>query len=367
MIYFFVFIVLALIGILNLVKFPKNQLYVKSFGLAAAFIILVLFAGLRYNTGPDYRDYDIFFRDIYPLYDYDRIPFYIWEVLEPGFIILCSFFKTIVHNNQFVFLGLALTSLSLFFYRLKEYSVLPLVTLFCYYVYGYPDNFSILRQVIAINLFFWSIKYIINRNWALYFSTIVLACFFHQSAVILFPLYFVINRHIQVKYIVIAFILAICLFYLGFVPWLFNTLLDSLGGKYANYLSNQMLSQPKLLGTLFIERILILCLLLYKRKIFEAQNKYFNVFLNIYILYIIGYLLLSQVFVLLRFIQYFAFASCILYPLLLFYFKEVYGKYIVYLLLVLILFFRGYTTLILDGKDGGNPNRYLPYKSVIES
>ncbi|MCW3462077.1 EpsG family protein [Chitinophaga nivalis] len=370
MIYLFVFIVLAIIGGIDLIKLSKEQVYLKTFLLFFAFAILVFFAGLRYNTGPDWRDYNNFFNEIFPLYDFGRTSPAVREILEPGFIALVSFFKTIVNHNQFVFLGLAFTSLTLVFLRIKEYSLFPLATVFCYYMYGYPDNFSILRQVLSISIFFWSVKYIVNKNYIKYYVCVILACCFHNSALILFPLYFILNKRWKSKYILLAFLIAILCYQFNVVSQLFTYALSSMGGmlaRYSDYLTNESLSKPKLLGTLFIERTLILGLLLYKREEFERRQKYFNVFLNIFILYNVSYLVLSQVFVLLRFIQYFAFASCILYPFLLIYFKEAYGKYIVYAGIIFILFFRGYTALILDGKDGDNPNRYLPYRSVIES
>ncbi|CAL1520765.1 EpsG family protein [Chitinophaga sp. MM2321] len=369
MMYLLIFIVLGIFGILNLVWLPKEQAYLKDIGLISSFFILVLFAGLRYQTGPDWKDYNDFFSGIAPLYDYGQTSIAIRDVLEPGFVFLCSLFKAVINNNQFVFLGLAAVSLSFFFSRIKEYSAFPLISILCFYIYGYSGNFSILRQVMAISIFFWAVKYIVNRNPFAYYGAVILAFLFHTSAIILLPLYFVINIRWSGKLIMFFFLIAIILYQFDIVSQLFSYLLSSVGGlaRYSDYLTNQLLSKPKLLGTLFLERMLIFVLLFYKRNGFEKQYKYFNVFFNIYIIYILCYLVFSQVLVLLRFIEYFTYASCILYPLLLLYFKESYGRYIVYMFLFIILFFRGYTSLVLDGKEANVHSRYLPYRSIIEN
>jgi hypothetical protein len=60
-----------------------------------------------------------------------------------------------------------------------------------------------MRQSIAIAIFFVAIKYIIEKNIKKYFICCLLALFFHNSALILFPLYFINRINLTKKKLII--------------------------------------------------------------------------------------------------------------------------------------------------------------------
>lgn len=68
--------------------------------------------------------------------------------------------------------------------------------LFGQFYYFYLSAF---RQSIGIAIFIYSISYIKNRQLWKYTINILLAFFFHKSAVILYPIYFIFNTKVKIK------------------------------------------------------------------------------------------------------------------------------------------------------------------------
>ena len=58
---------------------------------------------------------------------------------------------------------------------------------------------SAFRQSIGIAIFIYSISYIKNRELLKYTISVLLAFFFHKSALILYPVYFIFNPKLKIK------------------------------------------------------------------------------------------------------------------------------------------------------------------------
>jgi hypothetical protein len=70
-------------------------------------------------------------------------------------------------------------------------------------------TFTYLRQILAVSIAWLSIRYIIDRKFWKYLIVVVIAFLFHNSAIILFPFYFLPIRKYRVRNVMI--IMALCL------------------------------------------------------------------------------------------------------------------------------------------------------------
>lgn len=210
---------MLIFGYFLLLKKVKNNLWY--------FIPLLLITILRYDIGWDYRWYyrlaegyklyslplfinkekifhyvnqfDIRVFQYYTIELFNRILYKIsWYFeMKPQFIILVygilmlSFIKKGLDKEQQVYVNK--NSWLLFF-------ACPLF---------YLNFLSIMRQGVAVSLFFYSYTYIKQRKFIKYISLIVLASFFHKTVLIMLPVYFFYNIKINKKLYLMMLIIGI--------------------------------------------------------------------------------------------------------------------------------------------------------------
>ncbi len=152
-------------------------------------LLYTIVFGVRYGVGIDYLSY---------LETYEN-----WGVgsaeeerMELGFALInqiCSVFSfsPVVLFSIFAFLQI------IFIYcvlkdkkEVLAYSVLMLIVLGT----GLWNFQNGIRQAIAFSVFFFSLTFIVNKKLILYAVTIIFATFFHKSAIVLLPIYFLFNR-----------------------------------------------------------------------------------------------------------------------------------------------------------------------------
>lgn len=160
----------------------SNNIYVYSF------LILFLFSGLRYDVGVDYLSYLELFNDSSVLNE---------NIKEPGFAGLFYIFKRIGVSFFVVNILLSFVIIFFAFKYIRKYSPLIFLSLLIFYSTGqyYFNTFNAVRQAIAIYVFWCSLDLIKNKKVVAYFFCILfISLFFHMSAILLFPLYFVVRR-----------------------------------------------------------------------------------------------------------------------------------------------------------------------------
>jgi hypothetical protein len=164
--------------------------------------MIILFIGLRYNTGYDYHAYSRFF-DISTLNYKYYSEFSHWEI---GYVLLNKTFKYIFGNYyvmQFAITAFVCIAVYRFIIRYSKY---PLVSLCLFFTFFYAVLMSIVRQSIAMAIMIISTKYILNRKLLPFIIMTTLACMFHTSAICMIPLYFM--NHNFGKKILIAVTIA---------------------------------------------------------------------------------------------------------------------------------------------------------------
>ncbi|MUV36920.1 Transmembrane protein EpsG [Lentibacillus sp. JNUCC-1] len=203
-----------------------NKLLV--FGSMAA---LVAVSGLRANIGDTY-----FYKHIYESTDFSWA--YIFDEKDIGFGILQKGLKTLSDDPQILILTTALLTNVLIVIVLYHYSRKIELSLFVYITGGlFLISMNGMRQMLAAAIAFTAIKFLMEGKFLKYALVVVAASFFHQSALILLPIYFLVRVRAWSKatlvLMVVSVVIAIGFDY--FSALLFSALGDSQYGHYRNF------------------------------------------------------------------------------------------------------------------------------------
>ena len=313
------------------------------------FLFLVLFSGLRYKTGGDFRSYQKIFED--PIFAKD-------SGIEIGYRVLNIIIKDLNGNIQIIFFIMAFLTIGILFKCFKNYSLNKYLSIIFYLKsYYIGHNFALIRQGLAVILFFYSWKFIKEKKFFNYILIIFLASSFHRSALVLFPFYFILKKDYSLKsMIIISLIVIIFLkFNLGYFINYFNS--DSVTIlKLKSYIAKNVSTGINLV---YLERMFFIILVLYFKK--YITNSFYNIALNSYFFsWIVINILNFNYFLSGRIAMYFTIADTILISYMTSEIKIKKLRIFIIFLLWLYSFGSFYLRIILNQ----NPD-YIPYKNYL--
>lgn len=148
------------------------------------FIMLFLFASVRYGFGNDYFAYQNMYNSI-----------------RNGFNEGSEYLYTLLNFiTPSYYLLIAITSLIFIVtvYLLVKKNVAPQyvwvsVLVFVISTFSFLINLSAIRQCLAMNVFIFSISFAKKKKFSAYIILILIATMFHHSAIVLLPFYFIAN------------------------------------------------------------------------------------------------------------------------------------------------------------------------------
>lgn len=336
---------------LNIRIFKQDNFSLRDFNWSRSsiFILLIMavFAGIReVNEGIDYQNYLEFYNYI----DYHGEFSKYLKRNEIGWDYLNYIFAKIGIPAE-LFFGFIAGLMWYFFIKgsYKFYFLLPLMLFFILTTGNYFSTYNTIRQFLAVMIFFYSIKFIIEQEFIKYIFWIVFASLFHSSAIILLPLYFLYKVSFNQKYVFILYILS--LFFLGnrdIINYLLDIIINfgssiEFFAKYVYYMGSDKLdTADRMVGTGlgFILRVGTDIYLIYMSKTVLKQQPSLKIY---FILYFIA-AILSNVFFTIeligRVLNYFKVALYIILAASIFYSKKKYEKILaVCILIVYILLF----------------------------
>ena len=170
------------------------------------FIIISAFFALRFDVGPDYHNYVLYFKDVttgifnLPRTDYLALLFLsqIFSFSEFGFIFFFAFYSSI--------------SVMLIILAIRDRFITP--SLFFFLTYGFLFmGFDRIRQFLALTIFIYAFKDVLNNRFKSYCFKIFIASFFHVSAIFLLPIYFLSKIKIHGYVMISSFMLLFTGFY----------------------------------------------------------------------------------------------------------------------------------------------------------
>ena len=187
------------------------------------------------------------------------------------------------------------------------------LSLFVYIASGlFLVSMNGIRQFLAAAVIFAATKYIFDGSWIKFSLVVLLASSFHQSALILIPIYFLIRREAWTKttFGILGLAVIIVIGYNQFTEILFSAIEDTNYGRYAtvneggaNVMRIAVFGAPLFLAYLGRERlrelfpkcdyIVNLCLLNLVFMIIASQNwifARFNIYFGLYQLILIAWL-----------------------------------------------------------------------------
>lgn len=315
------------------------------------FFCLFLISGIRYGVGKDYfGTYVYTFERILNNYSNIRI--------DPGFYLLNKIVILFGGSFQWIFI---ITSFIINYFICKsiyDQSKNKMLSLFIY-VCGTLYFFSMngIRQTIALSLFYYSLKYIKDRNFAKYIFINLIALTIHNSAIIFFPLYFILNKNFSKKFKIFS-ILIIFLSIPIILPVITNFLLNT---KYAIYIVN---GAYKPLDFINVSTILnILLYLAYELKIKDNdKDKYDIIYSNMHFIGVIVSIFVTRIPLAMRIFIYFRFIEFLSVPNLIDKVKLKRSNKIIIRFTVIVLYF----IYFIHGVYIENGNNVLPYKTYFE-
>lgn len=220
----------------------------RAWTLPGCYIVWLLFvfvAGLRYRVGGD----SLYYQDIYPsLPSFGELKNY--GLYENGYgplwYLFCAATKAIDTRffvMQIVHALIINTAMICFF---NKYSRHLFACLLVYYVFYYLYfNMEILRESLAIAVFLFNMKNLINRKWGRYMLGSLVSLGFHLSAIVLFFLPILMKmlqkKHIKLALTILIASIAGLLFILQnmaddleFLPLILLTKMHSYGTREVN-------------------------------------------------------------------------------------------------------------------------------------
>ena len=362
MFYSLVFVFLCLFSIIEI--FNKSRYNNKLFIIAS--LILLIISGFRYETGGDWQSYTLVFEQIESIWDIlkgNNNGFYTHNI-EIGFKLLVSFAKGIINNVQFLFFIVSCILVFFLYKSIRTYSKYAILSLIIYYSTLYFQlDFIAIRQGIAVMIFFYSIKFIYEKNKIKYFTFIFIAGLFHTTAFLLLPLYYFLGRSYSTAKICVVFFVSNLLYLLN-IRWLTGTLtllIPQLSGIISFKMEQYSLDSARSISFGFFINIILFILFMIRKK-YLLKNKYFNIFFNIFLLYIVVYLVFFELLVISnRFRLYFSISQVILLPMVVYSFKKISNKIYIYIYVIMFSFMS--SRFIYLEQIGGIA--YNPYQNYV--
>lgn len=261
-----------------------------------AFLVMWIPAALRYGIGTDYMSYRII---------YQNILFY-GEDLEVGYVLLNNVLHWLNLDVQWIFAA------SSFITYIPVCFALPkkgLTVLTCFYVLTlYFASYSLVRQNMALSFIIYATASLLEGKQMKCLVLIGIASLFHLSAMfILFPLLmqkFVLNKWMWIA--CVAF-MAYAIVSLDFIQSIFSSslFLDTKYGSYADSSFNRETAMGSGIGVMI--RCLLPVWVLFSSKKLRALNEKSNFIVIVSALYLIAYILATQIHIFNRLVDIFTF------------------------------------------------------------
>lgn len=370
MIYYLIFFILFLFSLFDLSD-KKNiaTRMLEKYLYFVAMLILICFAGFRFDTGWDYAGYRYYY-DLIPTIDqlvgngeiYNSIYF------EPGFKILMSVAKTCglsFYSFQFFISFICISLIS----RALKYERKKLLFLLIYFSTCYLFlNMSFLRQGLAVAFLYMAVMAIFTERKKVAFFYLIVGSFFHLSVLILIPVFYIVDKKkISDRFIYVIIASAIILYILQ-IHWLktsFGAISPifphDISYKINSYLESERFGKSRDIGFGVVEKLFTFLVLLYIHK--KDNSKKSLILLRFFMFYMITYFAFYEITVLYDRLRFYFVALNVLAYLSIFNFFSKYNRVVVYFVIVLYSLFSYFNIFRSDF----NRVVFIPYHNIFES
>lgn len=305
---------LAFVFILLLEFYPKQcgAINAKYVPCILVLFFLLVFIGFRGFIVTDWVNYYPYFEENVPsFFDGDKVKKFInsWP-WEKGFLLYSIAMKSICSDYfffQFFLFLFDLIAIHITFRRYVQRKYIPLAYAIFFVFQGFVMEVNLLRNSKAIVLFMLSIPYLQNRKFLKYAVLNAIGGMFHVSGFLYIPLYFILTKNFNRKFVMFIFILGNLFFFckIKFIALMLSTIAPFLGGtRFGSMISAYGLLAGKFssysIGIGFLERTFTFFIVFkFQDRILKA-NRDVRTFLNLLYIFLFCYLYLSEVQILIE-------------------------------------------------------------------
>ncbi len=161
-----------------------------------ALLLISIVAGFRYQVGNDWmaykRYYDRMINSLEVRFDE--------QTMEYGYYVINKIFSQLELSHVFVFFVAAYLGWY-FVFKSVPARLLPLSLFFLFTDEQFFLSMNLVRQFIAMGIFLFALRYVTSRSLFKYILMIMLASFFHYSAIILLLVYFLPFKKMYNQYV----------------------------------------------------------------------------------------------------------------------------------------------------------------------
>jgi hypothetical protein len=344
--------------IFSFLEVRTDLLPIQRKGLAIFMYCLLVFQiGFRWETGTDWSAYLFHFQETT---SFESVLDNSLQGFELGYGTFVYIFRMFTEDYSVLLVTHAVIFYFLFFKANKFLSPYPFLSLLVFYA----ATMGILgsnRQLIALVICFYSLKYIIDEKPIKFLLLIILASFFHKTA-LMFLVYYFFNRDFDKRLIVIVLILSI-LFGKSSLP---SSLFVQFSGYFGDAVADkaEMYSTKALASTAnsvigLLRRLVFFAVFLFYYDNIVKKFPLYKLLFNGFFLGLVLYFMFSTSFAILagRGGFYFTIMECFLLASLLLLFK---GRHRVFLLAGIFV----YSYFIFFQSISEYTHMFLPYKGL---
>lgn len=192
----YILLLVLLVGIVFIERFSFGR---KAFWLPSFF--LILFASMRSSSvGTDTVNYTYNFEKSLSstYYDFDN-------GMEPGYQLFEYIILTCTNSYFWLFFISSMVVVLCYLTTIKKVSINYFYSIFIFITFGfYTFFFNGLRQGFAMAIIFFGLPYFLEKRIISYSIVVFIASMFHVSALIMLPMYFLVNAKFRIEYKVLA-------------------------------------------------------------------------------------------------------------------------------------------------------------------
>lgn len=275
----------------------------KKIFLFLSFLILFIISAFRYGIGYDYLAvYVPTFQKIVNGYTVS------WDM---GMILICKLIG--IFSKEYIYLFI-ITSFIIIYYMIKgiiNISDIPQLSILLFVITGaYMSSMNVVRQYMAIAIFVYSIKFIIDNNFKKYLLYMILAGMLHNSAFYLIPIFFINKLNITMRKQIIVGVILIA--FLPIISQLFFSIVSKT--KYAIYFNTSFNDFNPTYSELIISILLYISACFFYKN--NKENKKFRIIYNLVYIFVIISCLSFKIILAYRLIMYFKIVQILMIPII---------------------------------------------------
>lgn len=172
--------------------------------------ILIFVGGFRFRVGADYGNYTMAY--------YVRKDQWVEHLLtfdEPGLAVICKLASMIYDDYATMFFICSLITIGMYLITITKYCDETFIISILLFIFtgSWAGSFGAIRQYLAAAVIFIGHRLILERKFFKYALLILAAMFFHRTAIIMLPVYFIATRKINVRTILILILVVVAIIY----------------------------------------------------------------------------------------------------------------------------------------------------------